>query len=165
MKSEEQIKKNKIQKLKTKQNHIVYLAIGSNMGDRHAHLRKAVFLLNENDITILKQSSIIETDPVGGPPQGKFLNGALKTSTSLDPESLLSCLKSIESKLGRKKNKKNGPRPIDIDILLYDNISIKTPTLTIPHPRMFERDFVLRPLKEIKPNIIKNIEESVKRGR
>ena len=140
-----------------KEKHTVYLALGSNMGDRLAHLRKAVFLLEQKGLTILKESSIIETDPIGGPAQGKFLNAALKAETTFDPHDLLSSLKSIETDIGRIKTEKNGPRPIDIDILLYDNICIDTPTLTIPHPRMLERDFVMRPLKEIEPDILKNV--------
>ncbi len=135
--------------------HCVYLALGSNMGDRLANIRRAVFLLEDNGVRILCQSSLIETDPVGGPPQGKFLNGALKAETDLSPEDLLSLLKRIERGLGRIPGGKNSPRPIDIDILLYDNVNITTPTLTIPHPRMFEREFVMRPLLEIEPGIIK----------
>ncbi len=129
------------------------------MGDRHAYLHKAMSLLKELDIIVLKTSSVIETDPVGGPPQGKFLNAVLKAATSMAPETLLNHLKAIEQQLGRKITVKNGPRPIDIDILLYDNISIVTPTLTIPHPRMFDREFVLRPLQEIEPDILKNREK------
>lgn len=140
-----------------KKKHIVYLALGSNMGDRLAYMRKAVIHLKQTGINILKTSSVIETDPVGGPPQGKFLNAALRAETTLSPADLLAHLKSIEKKLGREQTEKNGPRPIDIDILLYDNISIKNPTLTIPHPRMFEREFVMRPLLEIEPQIIKKI--------
>ncbi len=136
---------------------IVYLGIGSNMGDREAHIRDALVLLKENKITILKQSSTIETEPVGGPPQGDFLNAVLKAETSLSPEELLKILKMIESKLGRVKTVKNGPRPIDIDILLYDNIRMDIPTLTIPHPRMRERAFVMNPLTEIEPEIVNQI--------
>ncbi|MCK4982949.1 MAG: 2-amino-4-hydroxy-6-hydroxymethyldihydropteridine diphosphokinase [Victivallaceae bacterium] len=136
---------------------IIYLGIGSNLGDREKHIQDALNLLPNYGVTTLKQSTLIETDPVGGPPQGKFLNGALKAETSLDPNALLSCLKSIETELGRKKSMKNGPRPIDIDILLYDNIVINTPMLTIPHPQMLERDFVMRPLQEIEPDIIEQL--------
>ncbi len=128
---------------------IVYLGLGSNMGNREKHIHDALDLLTQKNIAVIAISSLIETDPVGGPPQGKFLNGALRAETDLSPEELLICLKTIEKELGRKTSIKNGPRPIDIDILLYDNISIKTPTLTIPHPRMKQRDFVMRPLKEI----------------
>ena len=144
-------KKNRVKKLI----HEVYLGLGSNMGDRLANIRKAVSLLSTNRVTVIKHSSVIETDPVGGPPQPKFLNAVVKIKTSLTPEELLHLAKSIEDKLGRKPSKKNYPRPIDIDILLYNNISIKSPTLTIPHPRMQKRDFVMRPLLEIEPDILK----------
>ena len=126
-----------------------YLGIGSNMGDRKQHIHDALNLLEQKNITVIAVSSLIETDPVGGPPQGPFLNGAIKIETDRSPHDLLSCLKSIEHLLGRRPSIKNGPRPIDIDILLYNNDTIKTPTLTIPHPRMAERDFVMQPLKEI----------------
>ncbi|MEW5894521.1 MAG: 2-amino-4-hydroxy-6-hydroxymethyldihydropteridine diphosphokinase [Candidatus Omnitrophota bacterium] len=137
-----------------KKAHVVFLALGSNMGDRRKNIDRALSLLKLYGLTILKVSSIIETEPVGGPPQEKFLNAALKAETSLNPVKLLSVLKSIETEMGRKPSGKNFPRPIDIDILLYDNISINSPTLIIPHPRMFERDFVKRPLKEIEPHIL-----------
>ena len=139
--------------------HTVYLALGSNMGSRLENINKAVLLLTEKGLVVLKESSVIETDPVGGPMQGKFLNAALKAETQLNPEDLLLTLKSIEVELGRKKTIKNDPRPIDIDILLYDNISMETPTLTIPHPRMLDRDFVMRPLQEIEPDIIKQLNQ------
>lgn len=136
---------------------IVYLGIGSNLGDREANIQRALSLLSENGMHILKQSSLMETAPVGGPPQGNYLNAALKVETALAPEKLLKVLKSIERKLGRKKTVRNGPRPIDIDILLYDNIHINIPTLTIPHPRMRERAFVMNPLTEIEPEIVNQI--------
>lgn len=143
---------------------IVYLGIGSNMGNREKNIRDALALLSTLNITILKRSTIMESDPVGGPPQQKYLNAVIKAKTSLSPQDLLINLKSIEHQMGRIKTIKNGPRPIDIDILLYDNVHIQTSTLTIPHPRMLERDFVLRPLKEIEPDIIKLLKsESVKR--
>ena len=127
----------------------VYLGIGSNMGDRQRHIRDALNSLRQKKIKISRISSVIETEPVGGPPQARFLNAALKVETELSPDALLFCLKSIEKEFGREPTVKNGPRPIDIDILLYDNICIQTPMLTIPHPRMKKRDFVMRPLEEI----------------
>jgi len=129
---------------------IVYLGLGSNMGDRRQHINDALSLLQDQGVTILAVSALIETDPVGGPPQKKFINGAAKVRTSHHPHKLLEIVKSIERDLGRTQTVRNGPRPIDIDILLYENISLATPTLTIPHPRMGERDFVLIPLREIK---------------
>ena len=128
---------------------IVYLGIGSNVGDREGHIKKAIDLLKNNDIEILKASALIETKPVGGPPQGKFLNGAIKIKTNLSPKELLATLKSIEQAVGRTKTVKDGPREIDLDILLYEDIEVTSEQLTIPHPRMHEREFVLKPLKEI----------------
>ena len=133
--------------------NIVYLGIGSNMGNREKNIHDALSLLEKNNIEILKKSSLIETNPVGGPQQADFLNGALKVKTDHSPEELLVIIKAIETQLGRVKTILNGPRPIDIDILLYNNIAIDTPALTIPHPRMKEREFVLQPLKEIEPNL------------
>ncbi len=132
----------------------VYLGIGSNMGNRDEHIRQALHYIEEESMTILKQSSVIETDPVGGPPQGKFLNLVIEIETSLKPHDLLHTLKNIEHKLGRVKTIQDGPRPIDLDILLYDNKTLTTPELTIPHPRMFQRSFVMTPLKEIAPQLI-----------
>jgi 2-amino-4-hydroxy-6-hydroxymethyldihydropteridine diphosphokinase len=132
----------------------VYLGIGSNLGNRKKNIEDAVTSLRKNHISILKRSTIIETDPVGGPPdQGKFLNGVLKAQTELSPNELLNLLKHIEQELGRTKTVLNGPRIIDIDILLYDDLILQTPQLTLPHPRMFARDFVMNPLKEIEPHL------------
>lgn len=129
----------------------VYLSLGSNLGNRELNIQKAIYHLENSGIFIEETSSVIETDPVGGPPQGKFFNTVLKVETSYSPHQLLQTIKSIEQKMGRKKTIINGPRVIDIDILLFDDQSIHTPELTIPHPRMKERDFVMRPLKEIAP--------------
>ena len=130
----------------------VYLGIGSNLGNRRKNIEDAVTSLRKNRINILERSTIIETDPVGGPPaQKKFLNGVLKVQTQLAPQRLLHLLKYIERELGRTKTVVNGPRIIDLDILLYDHLKMQTPQLTLPHPRMRERDFVMKPLKEIEP--------------
>ncbi len=140
---------------------IVYLGIGSNLGDRKKNIEKALQLLSANDITILKLSTIIETEPVGVPPaQEKYLNGALKAETDLPPEQLLICLKRIECALGRTASAANSPRPIDLDILLYNQLRLQTPELTIPHPRMYQRDFVMRPLKEIEPDFTRDLEHA-----
>ena len=136
---------------------IVYLGIGSNLGNREENIQKALTLLQKNNIQILKTSSIIETDPVGGPPQGKFLNGVIKISTMLTPTDLLKLLKYIERSLGRYATGLNQPRPIDMDILLYNKIDLQTPELMIPHPRMLERDFVLTPLQEIEPGLVEEL--------
>jgi len=126
----------------------VYLALGSNLGDRLHYINKAVAELKDCGLKILKLSSIIETDPVEAPAQGRFLNAVLKAQTHHSPEELIVITQGIERKLGRVKKIFRGPRVIDIDILLYDDIKLVTPQLVLPHPRMFERDFVMGPLKE-----------------
>ncbi len=104
---------------------IVYLGLGSNLGDRQAHLDRAVELLEKKGCRLLVASSVLETDPVGGPPQGKYLNAVLQCETTLSPEELLTTVKGIESALGRDAvPARNSPRPIDIDILLYDEIKL-----------------------------------------
>ena len=137
---------------------IVYLGIGSNLGNRRENIKIAKALLAENNITLIQCSSVIETTPVGGPPnQNNFLNGVLKIETNLPPQELLDILKVIETKLGRETAIRNGPRPIDLDILLYDQLKYQTSQLTIPHPRMFERDFVMKPLREIDPQLTEEL--------
>lgn len=131
-----------------------YIALGSNLKDRKANINKAIgYLRSIPKIKVEKISSIIETEPQGGPPQDKFLNAVIKIKTSLVPEELLKTLQGIENKLGRVCKVKNGPRTIDLDILLYGERIIDKEDLKIPHPRMFERDFVLRPLLEVEPDI------------
>ena len=130
----------------------VYLGVGSNLGDREKYIQQAIQYLRETPgISVKKISSLHETDPVGGPPQGKYLNGAIEIETDFSPRELLSYLKNIEQELGRKKRKKNWPREIDLDILLYGDKTIKEEGLEIPHPRMWKRSFVLLPLSEIAP--------------
>ena len=120
------------------------------MEDRRDNIDKAIELVGSiKEVAVVKTSSIYETDPVGGPPQGKFLNGAFEIKTGLNPFRLLEELKKIEKRLGRKRKVKNAPRTIDLDILLFGNKKINTRTLKIPHPRMHERQFVLRGLKEL----------------
>lgn len=130
---------------------ICYLGIGSNLGDRSKNIKLAVKEINALKSTkVIKQSKIIETEPIGGPAgQGKFLNAALKIKTGLSPPMLLKKLKDIEKELGRKETVRNGPRTIDLDILFYGDKIIKKKNLVVPHPRMFKRDFVLKPLSEI----------------
>ena len=134
--------------------HIVYLALGSNLGNRLEYIHKAIEELKDAGLKVLKLSTIIETEPVGGMPQGKYLNAVLKASSACLPEELHVITQGIERKLGRLKKTINGPRVIDIDILLYDDIKLITRKLIIPHPRMFERNFVMRPLKEIAPTTL-----------
>jgi 2-amino-4-hydroxy-6-hydroxymethyldihydropteridine diphosphokinase len=136
---------------------IVYLGFGSNLGNREGNVREALRLLKESGIGIDRMSSLIETDPVGGPPQGKFLNAAARINTQKSPEELLSTITAIEKTLGRVRREHNGPRTIDIDILLYDDLHMQTPQLTIPHPRMWQREFVLEPLREIAPELLQRM--------
>ena len=129
---------------------VCYLGIGSNLGNRRKNIKKALDYLKETKgIKIEKGSGLYETESQGGPAQGKFLNAALKINTSLTPRSLLKILKKIERDLGRKATVRFGPRQIDLDILLYGDKLINKNGLIIPHPRMFEREFVLKPLREI----------------
>ena len=130
---------------------ICYLGIGSNLGERRINIKSAVKKVSElRDTQIIKLSKIIETEPVGGPPgQPKFLNAVLKIRTSLLPLILLKKLKQIEKSLGRKKSVHWGPRIIDLDILFFGNKIINYKNLQVPHPRIFEREFVLKPLLEV----------------
>ncbi|MBC1498964.1 2-amino-4-hydroxy-6-hydroxymethyldihydropteridine diphosphokinase [Listeria weihenstephanensis] len=134
--------------------HNAYLSIGTNIGDRQENLEKALKALNtESGITIHKVSSVYETDPVGFEDQEAFLNIAVAIQTTLDQETLLQKGLAIESELGRVRLIRWGPRLIDIDLLLYDDIIQQTETLELPHPRMTERAFVMIPLQEIAPTV------------
>ena len=133
---------------------LCYIGIGSNLGDRQKYIESAIQRLKEiKGIEVRKVSSIYETDPLGGPSQGKYLNGAIEIETEIDPRELLTRLLDIEIQLGRKRTVKNGPRTIDLDILLFGDKKIDEPGLKIPHPRMCEREFVIKPLKEIYESI------------
>ncbi len=130
---------------------ICYLGIGSNLGSRRANINSAIRKINSLKSTrVLKVSRIIETEPVGGPKgQGKFLNAALKMKTSIAPLALLKELKKIELDLGRTPAARNGPRTIDLDILFYSDRIISRKELKVPHPKVFEREFVIKPLLEV----------------
>lgn len=130
----------------------VYLGLGSNMGDRQQNLNKALELLSQR-LRLGKLSAVYDTDPIGNVDQPRFLNMVCQVYTRLAPQGLLALAKGIESKLGRT-GKSRSPRPIDIDILLYDQQVVSTPELVIPHPRMAERAFVLVPLAEIAPDVV-----------
>lgn len=130
-----------------------YLCLGSNLGDREKNLAQALTLLSEK-AKLEKLSSIYETEPEGYKEQPLFLNMVCRITTNLTPWELLSLAKATESKMGRMPSFPNAPRSIDIDILFYDNKIIKTQNLTIPHPRLAERAFVLIPLAEIAPNLV-----------
>ena len=138
--------------------HKVFLGLGSNLGDRQAHLTQAISLIAEKVGSVICQSSFIETEPWGFESENKFLNGVVLCETTLTPRQLLKTTQKIERALGRKKHLSHlspftshlyKDRPIDIDILLYDDLTIDEPDLKIPHPLMHERDFVMKPLAEI----------------
>ena len=133
--------------------NLAYLGLGSNLGDREANLRRAIDLLKEK-VWINKVSSLYETEPLGWGPQPLFLNAVCQGTTFLSPQELLAFIKSIEKAMGRAESFRNAPRIIDIDILLYSDRIINTPELTIPHPRLEERAFVLVPLAEIAPELV-----------
>jgi 2-amino-4-hydroxy-6-hydroxymethyldihydropteridine diphosphokinase len=137
----------------TMDKHIVYLALGSNLGNRLENLKEAMAALSPQ-LEVKAKSHIYETPPWGYEDQPLFLNQVLKAQTFLEPEPLLKHLKRLEIALGRKPSFRNGPRLIDIDILLYDNLVLNTPALTIPHPHMHERGFVLLPMMDIAPDLI-----------
>jgi len=134
----------------------VYLALGSNMGQRARHIMQGYIEINELPGTKVKRvSQIIETPPAGGPPeQEDYLNGACVIETELSPHELLENLLSIEEKHGRVRTEKWGPRPLDIDIIFCDDAVIRTEKLTVPHPHMHERLFVLKPLSSLAPDFI-----------
>lgn len=131
---------------------IVFLSLGSNVGDRAEFFNKAVQELVKFHIEILKKSAIYETEPVGVMKQPWFLNMAVKVRTNLSPQELLSVCKKIEENLGRKKRRKWAKREIDIDILLYERKTINNDFLVIPHKELLNRRFVLVPLNEIAPH-------------
>lgn len=127
-----------------------YLGLGSNLGDRLATLQRAVDLLAaEPGITVRRTSRVWETDPVGGPEQPDFLNIVAEIDTDLDPPDLLAAVNGIESELGRVRDVRWGPRTVDVDILLIDDLTIADDRLTVPHPRLHQRAFVLFPLLEL----------------
>jgi 2-amino-4-hydroxy-6-hydroxymethyldihydropteridine diphosphokinase len=132
---------------------IVYIGIGSNFGNRQENCLHAIELLQKKGIVVTKRSSLHETEPWGVKDQSWFINMAIGIETGLKPAELLKVLKDIEREVGREESFKWGPRMIDLDILLFDNIILNEDNLKIPHPLMHERDFVLRPLCEIAPDI------------
>jgi len=131
----------------------VYLALGSNLGDRERNLIDAIERLSEVIVT-QQISAPYDTGPVGYIDQPRFMNAVVRGETKLTPEDLLDFVKKIEVDLGRTASFVNGPRLVDIDILLYDDVVLNTPLLTIPHPRYTERAFVLIPLSEIGPDTV-----------
>ena len=138
--------------------HKVYLGLGSNLGDRNAHIEQAIALIHERVGEVVRRSSFIETEPWGFESENKFLNAVILCETELTPRQLLKATQKIDRQLGRRKKSTDSrlltpvsysDRPIDIDILLYDDLTIDEPDLKIPHPLMEQRDFVMIPLREI----------------
>jgi 2-amino-4-hydroxy-6-hydroxymethyldihydropteridine diphosphokinase len=126
---------------------IAYLALGSNVGDRRGHLRQAVASLPD----VRRVSGVYETAPVGGPEQGSYLNCVVELDTDLEPHALLAECQRVETEAGRVRTVHWGPRTLDVDILLFDELVVDEPDLVVPHPRMDERRFVLQPLAELAP--------------
>ena len=131
----------------------IYIALGSNLGDRAAHIHTALAeLQQENDIRVLCCSSLHETKPVGGPPgQGLFLNAAAELASDLSPQALLERMLTIEARHGRVRIVPNGARTLDLDLLIYRDLRLNENNLIVPHPRMWDRPFVMKPLTEICP--------------
>jgi 2-amino-4-hydroxy-6-hydroxymethyldihydropteridine diphosphokinase len=131
----------------------IYLSLGSNLGDREKNLAAAIDALAAAGIRVTKQSSFYATEPVDLPTQQWFLNCCVEAETALMPRQLLHALREITKTIGGRKIVRKGPRAIDIDILLYGSSTVRMPELTIPHPRMASRRFVLVPLAEIAPSL------------
>jgi 2-amino-4-hydroxy-6-hydroxymethyldihydropteridine diphosphokinase len=132
----------------------VFLGLGSNLGDREAALERAGRLLEERGFTRRAESALYLTEPVGGPPQGWFLNAVLEGESALSPEELLAAGLDVERAMGRVRDVRHGPRTIDIDLLLYGQEQRRGPGLVLPHPRLHKRRFVLAPLAEIAPAVV-----------
>lgn len=144
-------------------NTICYVALGSNLGNPTQQIVQAIKEINFlPDITVTAQSRLIQTKPVGPQNQPDFINAVIEISTSLEPAALLNVCMSIENDHRRERYVRWGPRTLDLDILLYGDKVINTPALTIPHPEMLNREFVLKPLAEIAPDLILANGKSVK---
>ena len=133
--------------------HIVYISLGTNLGNRAANLKQVLSLLPPQ-MTVKAKSKVYETPPWGYTEQDQFLNQVVKVTTYLEPENLLKHIKRLEVAMGRKATFRYGPRLIDIDILFYDDEVYETPSLTIPHPNLHERGFILLPMMDIAPDLV-----------
>lgn len=127
----------------------VWLALGSNLGDRDGYLQGAREALGQAGITVTRQSHVAETEPVGVTDQPRFLNQVLEADTTLEPRDLLTTIKTIEQRLGRQSRQRWGPREIDIDILRYDGRTVDEPGLHVPHPELENRPFLIELLREV----------------
>jgi 2-amino-4-hydroxy-6-hydroxymethyldihydropteridine diphosphokinase len=131
----------------------VHLGLGSNLGDREGHLEKGLASLAARGVRLTAVSSIYETEPVGGPAQGPYLNLVAAAETALSPEALMKAALEAEAEAGRVRTVRNAPRTLDVDILFYGALVRRTANLTLPHPRLQERRFVLVPLAELAPDL------------
>ncbi len=134
--------------------HKAYIALGSNLGDREANIRQALQLLQEEGLKLVRVSSLITTEPYGVLDQPRFLNGVCEVETELEAVELLRLLLAVEQRLGRVRVRHWGERNIDLDLLLFDDQVLRTEELTLPHPDMQNRDFVLVPLAELAPQAV-----------
>lgn len=133
---------------------VAYLGLGSNLGDRAAHLEAARRYLGEAGVEVLRASTVIETEPFGVTEQPRFLNQVLEVLWPGTPRELLATVKAVEQRVGRTPTYRWGPREIDVDILLFGDLAVDEPGLTIPHPGLREREFVTGPLTELRPDIL-----------
>jgi len=131
----------------------VYLGLGSNLGDREGHLERGLAALGARGVRVTARSSIYETEPVGGPAQGPYLNLVAAAETALSPEALMQAALETEAEAGRVRGVRNAPRTLDVDILFHGDLCRRTGTLTVPHPRLHQRRFVLVPLAELAPEL------------
>ena len=132
-----------------------FLALGSNVGDRHAHLQAAVEILHSPpELTVRAVSPVYETDPVGGPVQDDFLNAVIEIETDRSPQRLLEIAHAAEAAADRVRVERWGPRTLDVDIVLIDGVIVDEPDLSVPHPRWRERDFVLAPMHDLAPDLV-----------
>ncbi|MDR7417706.1 MAG: 2-amino-4-hydroxy-6-hydroxymethyldihydropteridine diphosphokinase [Armatimonadota bacterium] len=132
----------------------IYLGLGSNLGRREATLAAALDALDAAGVRIVRRSPVYETEPVGLSEQPWFLNMVVEVETALDPEALLDLIQRVEVSLGRTRDRRWGPRTIDIDLLLYQDRIISTPRLVVPHPELIRRRFVLEPLAALQPDLV-----------
>jgi 2-amino-4-hydroxy-6-hydroxymethyldihydropteridine diphosphokinase len=134
---------------------IAYLGLGSNLGDRLAHLQSALDGLAARAGMVTAVSAVYETEPMGGPPQSDYLNAVVALDTSLDARGLLDVAQALEAEAGRNRDGERwGPRPLDIDVLMVGDTRVNEPDLTVPHPRLHQRGFVLAPLADVAPGVV-----------
>lgn len=148
--------------LDNRKGSLAYMSLGSNMGNREHLLREAIVQLHQHlAIDVVGCSSLYETDPVGYTEQPPFINMTIAVNTFLTPQDLLKAMLTVEQNLGRIRHFQNGPRTIDLDLLLYEGVEMQTEQLTLPHPRMHERSFVLIPLIELMETIRVNVSDII----